>query len=156
MFTKKPEKSAGGVQVQNPISTPASNPAAPKPATPAHVEVASTAEIILPVPEEATNVEVISQPADVIKLETIAETIEVQAREIVNPVTVQWIVAGSLFILLLALLFVLKNFISSRKKFKGPILFPRYSKQERLGGEFSGGAFVGISFEMGRPDGRMN
>jgi len=50
MFTKKPENRAEGVPVQNPIPSPASIPAAPKPVGPAPVGAAPMAPAPRPTP----------------------------------------------------------------------------------------------------------
>jgi hypothetical protein len=105
--------------------------------------------------EEMT--EVIAQPAEVADLENLVGVIKDQGGWAASHDLVKWVVAGSALILLIASVFFLKRFLVTRMKLRNdPFLFPSYNRQERLGGEFSGGAFVGISFEMGRSDGKMN
>lgn len=67
------------------------------------------------------------------------------------------IVVGSSSILLLAVLLFLRELVVSRLSRKQePILFPSFPGQPRLGGEFTGGAFIGISYDPGRSDVRID
>ena len=50
MFTKKPEKSAGGATLTNPMTTPASSPAVPKAASPAPISAAPAMVAAKPAP----------------------------------------------------------------------------------------------------------
>ncbi len=64
-----------------------------------------------------------------------------------------WAGGGGGVLVLAAL--VMHGLARSRARARKPILFPVYRSRPRLGGRFTGGAFVGISFEMGKADGRI-
>ena len=72
-----------------------------------------------------------------------------QSDTIHRGISAKHILTGSLLLLFASLSMFLKMIFSKRIKIaRDPILFPNYTKEPRLGGEFSGGAFVGISFDL--------
>lgn len=112
------------------------------------------------VPEEVTAIPKISEeirPRVVAEIEPVAvekpavSPYRDQIDAVVTPGLIRALIIGSSAILFLAMILFLKTFVSRRKN-NGPepVLFPGYHRQERLGGEFSGGTFVGLSYDPAR------
>ena len=96
----------------------------------------------------------VSRPAE---LDSIVQEIKRKVEATVSPKLVKTIVAGSSAILILALILFIRGAFVQRRSLKNePVLFPSYHQQTRLGGEFTGGTFVGVSYELGRTDGRID
>lgn len=69
---------------------------------------------------------------------------------------IAWLVLGSSLLLVASMALLLRTVYARRKTSgKKPILFPTCEPRSRLGGIHNGGAFAGISFELGKCDGRM-
>lgn len=69
---------------------------------------------------------------------------------------IAWMVLGSSLLLVLSIALFLRTVYAKRRTSgKKPILFPACEPRRRIGGVHNGGAFAGISFELGKCDGRM-
>ena len=76
---------------------------------------------------------------------------------VVSPKLVRGLLIGSSTVLSIALLLFLKTLLANRRQRRqAPVLFPVHHPRPRLGGEYSGGAFTGLSYEAGRMDARVD